>query len=195
MENNILELRDKKYFQYKKKDIKLKIEELKLIEEIKNITNDKLNNEIINKSSSEKRREVPGPQIKIIKDKNGFFEDKSGKYINLKEYNNIIRNIIIIIICLIKLSNNNIIEYSNITLKINGIGNKNILSSEFNSINYPNIIYINEIKQPTITYQYNLNETDNFVKLIWNNTINNCYAMFYECRILLKLIYLILILH
>ena len=47
---------------------------------------------------------------------------------NLKEYiinNNIMRNIyLIIIISLLQLSNNNIIEYSNITLKINGIGIK-----------------------------------------------------------------------
>ena len=89
------------------------------------------------------------------------------------------RNIyLIIIISLLQLSNN---LYSNITLKINGIGTKNVLGYDFSSNNYPNMIYINGIKQPNITYNYNLNETNNFIELIWNNTINTCYHMFYEC--------------
>ena len=44
------------------------------------------------------------------------------------------------------------------------------------------MIYINGIKQPTINYSYYLNETDNFIDLIWNNSINNCRCMFYECQ-------------
>jgi len=102
---------------------------------------------------------------------------------------NIFRNIYLIIIIsliLIVSSNNNIkfIEYkfSIITLKINGKGYKDVLSIHFDSDNYPNMIYINGIKQPTIKYQYNLNETDNFVKLIWNNSINDCERMFDECE-------------
>jgi len=98
------------------------------------------------------------------------------------------RNIyLIIIISLLHFSNNNkkFIEYkfSNITLKINGNGTKNIFTStrEYFS-SYPNMIYINGIKQPTITYSYNLNETDNFIELIWNKTINNCYWMFFKCE-------------
>ncbi len=43
------------------------------------------------------------------------------------------------------------------------------------------MIYINGIKQSTITCIYNLNETYNLVKLIWNNSINNCDCMFNEC--------------
>ena len=113
------------------------------------------------------------PRIKISKDKNGFFEDKnkSGKYLKESILRNIFRYIyLIIIIHLIQISNNNsqFITYSNITLKINGIGNKNVFSSDsrFGSEYYPNMIYINGIKQPTIKYSYYLNETDNFVELI-----------------------------
>ena len=43
------------------------------------------------------------------------------------------------------------------------------------------MIYINGIKQPTITYSYYLNETYNVVDLIWNNSIIYCYRMFYGC--------------
>ena len=140
------------------------------------------------------------PKIKIIKNKNGFFEDKnkSGKYLNLKEYiinNNIMRNIfrnicLIIVTSLLQiiLSNNNLkyIEnkFYNITLKINGTGNKKIFTSNkyFNSSYYPNMIYINGIKKSTINYSYYLNKKDNIVKLIWNNRINSCLHMFMECE-------------
>ena len=47
---------------------------------------------------------------------------------------------------------------------------------------YPNMIYINGIKQPIINYSYYLNETDNFVDLIWNNSINDCRHMFNGCK-------------
>ena len=88
------------------------------------------------------------------------------------------RNIyLIIIISLLQLSNN---LYSNITLKINGTGTKNVLSEDFSSNNYPNMIYINGIKQSNITYSYNLNETNNFIELIWNNSINNCSYIFFS---------------
>ena len=69
-----------------------------------------------------------------------------------------------------QISNNNIkfIEYqfSNITLKINGIGDKKVLSSYFKSDYYPSMIYINGIKQSKITYSYNLNEKNNFIKCL-----------------------------
>ena len=159
------------------------------------------------KRREEKRREekkliIPGEALRIkrVKDKNSFFEDKnkSGKYLGLKEFiinlRNLFRNnniyLILLIISLIQivLSNHNIkyIEYkfSNITLKINGVGNKTVFTSysDFKEEYYPNVIYINGIKQSTITYIYYLNETDNFVKLIWNNSINYCGCMFRECK-------------
>ena len=44
------------------------------------------------------------------------------------------------------------------------------------------MIYINGIKQSTINYSYYLNETDNSVSLIWNNSIDSCFCMFYGCK-------------
>ena len=153
------------------------------------------------KRREEKKLMISGEEllIKISKDKNGFFEDKyrSKKYLNFKEsiikkiMRNIFRNIyLIIIIHLIQriLTNNNlkIIEYkfSNITLKINGIGYKKVFTSynDFGREYYPNMIYINGIKLSTINYSYYLNETYNFIDLIWNNSINYCEWMFYECK-------------
>ena len=85
----------------------------------------------------------------------------------------------------IQTSKNNL--QANITLKINGIGNKDIFTSHsegkqyFTNIYYPNIIYINGEKQSIINHTYYFNKNDNFVELIWNNTINYCGFMFYEC--------------
>ena len=122
----------------------------------------------------------------------GYFEDKIiiKKDINIKERNNKIKInnrfiIIYIIINLIILSNNN--KYSNITLKIKGNGYNNIFttgticSDGFKSSNYPNEIYINGKKQNNINYYYYFNDTDNYIELIWNNSINNCGCMFLDC--------------
>ena len=78
-------------------------------------------------------------------------------------------------------------------LKIEGIGTKNILSSDFGRNFPPSLIYINGVKQPEINnmhgcndicgydYRYDLNQTDNIVELIWFNSINDCNHMFYYC--------------
>lgn len=66
--------------------------------------------------------------------------------------------------------------YSSITLKVKGIGYKKI----FNNYN-PNTIYINGIKQKQVNYTYYLNQTDNFIELIWNNAIERTNSMFYNC--------------
>ena len=79
---------------------------------------------------------------------------------------------------------------SKITLKIKGIGNKNVLGiynndpssiDSFQEKYFPNLVYINGIIQNYITYRYDFNLTDNFVELIWNNNINNCVSMFRNC--------------
>ena len=74
---------------------------------------------------------------------------------------------------------------SSITLKIKGVGYKNILGNQINNRFenqfYPNEIYINEKKQNEISPSYVFNETDNIVELIWNNSINNCKNMFRKC--------------
>ncbi len=54
---------------------------------------------------------------------------------------------------------------ANITLKINGIGYKNIFGQEFfSSSNYPNEIYINGEKQDEVKKTYYFNETINSVE-------------------------------
>ncbi len=87
---------------------------------------------------------------------------------------------IIIIIHLFQLA-----SLSNITLIVKGTGNNNIFGYrdnqiKFNNRSYPKEIYINGHKQNNINYSYNFNQTNNFVELIWDNTIYDCSYMFYE---------------
>ena len=83
------------------------------------------------------------------------------------------------------LSNNKIIlaQYkdSYITLKIKDKGSANVFYSLLSKGYYPNGVYINGYNQSTITYKYNFNQTDNFVKLVWNNPINDDQKLFYLC--------------
>ena len=83
------------------------------------------------------------------------------------------------------LSNNefNIIQSKNsfIRLKIIGSGTKNIFYSGFVSQYYPSEVYINGYKQNKITFNYNLNQTNNIIELRWNNNIISCEYMFYGC--------------
>ena len=74
------------------------------------------------------------------------------------------------------------LKYSNITLKVNGIGDKKV----FNTIlvdryYYPSEIYINGKNQNEVNPSYNLNQTDNIVNLIWNNDIDSTFSLFYSC--------------
>jgi len=109
-------------------------------------------------------------------------KDKHRNNLKLKikikyKYKQIIFHLLIIINLInlinLKLSSNlwNLIEYgfSNITLKINGIGEKSIFcfnSTLFNKKYYPNEVYINGEKQNTIKYSYIFNQTENFVELV-----------------------------
>ena len=78
-------------------------------------------------------------------------------------------------------------KFSNITLKIKGIGFKDILSNKeisqyyFSKNNYPNNVYINGIKRDAVNYSYYFNQTDNFVELVWTQSIDSCNEMFREC--------------
>ena len=75
------------------------------------------------------------------------------------------------------------IKSSFITLKIRGAGNKKVFSSDskFSLNNYPSEVYINEVKQNEVKSTYEFNQINNFVKLIWNNTIYDSSYMFYDC--------------
>ena len=78
-------------------------------------------------------------------------------------------------------------RFSNISLKIIGIGNQNILGSIFNNDSYPNEIYINQIKQDIINCTYYFNQTENSAELVWNKSVNDCRNMFYGCSSLISL--------
>ena len=94
-----------------------------------------------------------------------------------------------------------ILKYSKISLKIKGIGNNNILSNDkmqankFEGIAHLKEVYTNGVKQNTIKYSYYFDKIYNFVELFWDDNLNNCENMFLCALKLLKLIYLILILH
>ena len=70
-------------------------------------------------------------------------------------------------------------NFSNITLKIKGIGLKNIFSTNFNY--YPDIIYINGNQQNIVNESYYFNQTESFVKLVWNNNLNDSSYLFSRC--------------
>ena len=74
--------------------------------------------------------------------------------------------------------------FSNITLKINGVGTYAVFAPHptFQNSFYPDEVHINGIKQSDIKNNYDFFEEDNIIELIWyNNNINDCQNMFSEC--------------
>ena len=123
--------------------------------------------------------------IKKLKEKNVKITTNNG----IKNYiNNNLTIIIMKLLILINIFNfsKNIklgfhfFQYSNISLKIKGIGEKAILG--FYSYNRPKYIYINGEKQNNIDYKYFFNRTDNYVEIIFDDNLVNCYFMFYDCN-------------
>ena len=79
---------------------------------------------------------------------------------------------------------------SSITLKILGIGDKSIFNFNttlYKKTFYPKEVYINDEKQSTVKYSYYFNQTENYVKLIWNTVINNCQYIFYQCQDIIEI--------
>ena len=79
-------------------------------------------------------------------------------------------------------------QYSYITIKINEAGNNiNVFSSytdgksdlggsdSTHDFTRPNEIHINDINQSKINPSYNLNKTENVIKLIWNDNLKVSY--------------------
>ena len=123
--------------------------------------------------------------IKKLKEKNVKITTNNG----IKNYiNNNLTIIIMKLLILINIFNfsKNIklgfhfFQYSNISLKIKGIGEKAILG--FNSHNFPKDIYINGEKQNNIYYKYFFNRTDNYVEIIFDDNLVDCIYMFYDCN-------------
>ena len=135
-------------------------------------------------------------KIPLFKDKKLIRNDLNYKLkkVNIKrkifKYNIIIIRYIIIINSFIHLilNNNRFLigaNFSNIIkLKINGTGYNYILNTDkdyFREDNYPNIININEKQYFNVSNNYYFDKDDNFVELIWNNSIDECSGMFYGC--------------
>ena len=122
--------------------------------------------------------------IKKLKEKNVKITTNNG----IKNYINNNLTIIMKLLILINIFNfsKNIklgfhfFQYSNISLKIKGIGEKAILG--FNSHNFPKDIYINGEKQNNIYYKYFFNRTDNYVEIIFDDNLVDCIYMFYDCN-------------
>ena len=97
----------------------------------------------------------------------------------------LIFNLIIIFNIQMVISEKNInkiyLNLSSITLKIKGSGTQNIISSEFSG-RHPDSIYVNEEIIENINNNYYFIGTENIVKLVWNNSINNCNKLFDGCK-------------
>ena len=142
-----------------------------------------------NKSAPSKYKKNLRKNIYYKEDVENRIINYSNKVRNIISFNNsdniIIYLIMFILFIQILPPNCNCVEsiFSKITLKINATGIKNVFTDffYFKSIYYPNIIYTNGERQSTINYNYYFNQTDNFVDLIWNNSINDSKYMFYLC--------------
>ena len=76
-------------------------------------------------------------------------------------------------------------KYSKITLKVKGIGDNTLFGNETN-YNFNNIKFLKEIKingniQVKKEYIYHFEQVDNFVELIWEDTLYICDNMFRKC--------------
>ena len=132
---------------------------------------------------------------KILNNNKAIKENKIAKRKNNIKHSNKINRKYIKIIILIKFIIINIYyqlkniklffsQFSKITLKIKGIGESNIFPYDriykFGSINSLKEVIING-NQEAIKYKYYLNQTDNFVELIWDDNITDCTYMFHGC--------------
>ena len=78
-------------------------------------------------------------------------------------------------------------QYSKITLRINVTGYNNILGNDFGGP-LPDKININGNKASQIQKEYDFEQTDNYVTLIFNdNLVNNCDNMFKECSNIMEI--------
>jgi len=68
-----------------------------------------------------------------------------------------------------------------IIIKINKVGESNILSDIFYHGNFIKEIYINNNYANLIKKKYNLNETENIIKIFFNDGLSSTGSMFYFC--------------
>ena len=79
----------------------------------------------------------------------------------------------------LKINNIVLLNSSWIIIKINQAGEHNIISEYFRQ--RPDEIYINDMNQSLIQSHYNLSESINVIKLVWNNELDDCENMFSQC--------------
>ena len=81
-----------------------------------------------------------------------------------------------------------------ITLRIDGTGTKYIFYAHYGSncnplFNYPNEVYINNVKQDKVLNYYNFIEPKNEVILLWNSTITSCNCLFLGCEDIKEIVF------
>ena len=113
-----------------------------------------------------------------------------GRKIIIRNYVIIIFILTIIINIFCKKNNNKIFNLfyfqdSKITLKIKGIGYYSLFGNEikhnFTGINHLKEVKINGNRQNKIAYKYYFNQACNNVELTWDDNINHCGFMFWNC--------------
>ena len=80
--------------------------------------------------------------------------------------------------------------FNNITLKVKAPGNKKIFcgnSNQLSTHHYRELIFINQKKKDSVNYFFDLNESLNVVKLVWNNKLNQMKDMFRDCPDILEI--------
>ena len=102
-----------------------------------------------------------------------------------KEFKYLLLILIFQQINLIDINTNKLIsQFSIIKLEIQGTGHQKLFN---NTIKYPDQIFINDINQSHIKNTYELNEKINEIKLIWNESLNNCEGLFENCLNITKI--------
>ena len=122
-------------------------------------------NEIIKKNNNKMRKE-------------SNYKEKNRKYINKKKHGNIVviiklLTMINLIIQILSINKIYLIEYkySNVTLKIKGTGTKKVYSTSYLKV-FPKEVFINGKKQDEAKNNYNFEDIQSTVKLVWYNNIH-----------------------
>ena len=163
------------------------------------ITEIKMNNNLYDKRNSDAKRTeniINITKKSKAKTLQKFLckENKRKEYLyHIIEGNNILKNILFIIkylIIIYSLSsivyikcNKRMIQSQNhfIIIKFYTPSYSNIISNFFNG-KLPKEIYINGINQSEIKKAYEFNNTNNTIKMIYNNQLDSTEKLFYNCR-------------
>ena len=173
-------------------------EDLILVKNNKNIYNEKIKNKVFENKENNIYKGKKANKLYSNNYINDFIENKSNnikrRYMKInKDKYNIIYIIYFYLFIISKIFFSQYIkcnyrkieyEYSYINLKINGTGDINILSSLFNSDDYPSTIIINNIEQNVIKNSYYFNEQENNINnitMIWNKSLESTNSMFHSC--------------